>query len=183
MDWRNRKYYCVTFDSRSRELRMKIFKSIKGARIHPYKNIPKQFDETEDRGKYQFIMSVPFAWDDIARYEFNKAEREDEDFRCKEITQYENKSLTSKLKEIAECIVAELETCGFNDVTDSSGYYIIRKFDDDVDRAVDVYKSDEDGKPHYVVYCSYEDEDSDYKYTDDLSVEQLTAKLEEFYMA
>ena len=87
------------------------------------------------------------------------------------------------LKLIADCIVEDLKHCGFNDVTDSSGYYIIREFEDGTDRAVDVYKSNNDGKSHYVIYCSYEDEDFDYKYTEDLSVEQLVNKLEEFYVA
>lgn len=188
MDWRKRKYYCVSFGWHSRDMRMRILKSIDGARIHPYKNVPKQFDETEERGNYQFIMSVPLDWDDVARYEFDKAKRNDEGFRCKEIVKYEkrpyrNNSLTKNFREIAEYIVAELEHCGFNDITDSSGYCVIRNFNDGSDRAVDVHKSNEDGKPHYVIYCSYEDEDSDYKYTDDLSVEQLIEKLEEFYFA
>lgn len=88
-----------------------------------------------------------------------------------------------KLRVIAECIVGALNYCGFNDVTDSSGYYVIKEFADGTDRAVDVYKSNEDGNPHYVIYCSYEDEDADFMYTDDLSAEQLESKLEEFYMA
>jgi hypothetical protein len=87
------------------------------------------------------------------------------------------------LKEIAQCIVEVLNNCGFDDVTDSSGYYIIKEFENGTDRAVDVYKSSNGGNFHYVIYCSYEDEDFDYKYTDDLSVEQLVSKLEEFYMA
>ena len=88
-----------------------------------------------------------------------------------------------KIKEIAQSIVDVLKTCGFNDITDSSGYYIIKEFDNGTDRAVDVYKSDENGKPHYVIYCSYEDEDSDWKYTDNLSVEELKNILEELYAA
>lgn len=87
------------------------------------------------------------------------------------------------LKHIANCIVEDLRHRGFNDVTDSSGYYIIKEFADGTDRAVDVYKSSDGRKFHYVIYCSYENEDFDYKYTDDLSVEQLVSKLEEFYMA
>lgn len=88
-----------------------------------------------------------------------------------------------KLRVIAECIVEALEYCGFNNITDSSGYYIIREFADGTDRAVDVHKSTDGGNPHYVIYCSYEDEDFDYMYTDDLSVEQLESKLREFYMS
>lgn len=87
------------------------------------------------------------------------------------------------LKDIARYIAEDLMKCGFDDVTDSSGYYIIKEFADGTDRAVDVHKSSYGGKFHYVIYCSYEDEDFDYKYTDDLSIEQLTSKLEEFYMA
>lgn len=86
------------------------------------------------------------------------------------------------LKNIARYIVEDLERCGFDDVTDSSGYYIVKEFADGTDRAVDVYKSNDGENSHYVIYCSYEDEDFDYKYTNDLSVEQLISKLEEFYM-
>lgn len=85
------------------------------------------------------------------------------------------------IKYIAQYIAEDLKHCGFNDVTDSSGYYIIREFANEIDRAVDVYKSNEDGNPHYVIYCSYEDEGFDYRYTDDLSIEQLEIQLEEFY--
>lgn len=87
------------------------------------------------------------------------------------------------IKDIARYIVEDLEFCRFNDITDSSGYYIIKEFADGTDRAVDVYKANSWGYPHYVIYCSYEDGDFDFKYTDDLSVEQLASKLEEFYMA
>lgn len=85
------------------------------------------------------------------------------------------------LKVIAQCIVDRLKDCRFDDITDSSGYIVIKEFDDGTDRAVDVHKSMWDGKPHYTIYCSYEDEDFDYKYTDDLSIEQLASKLEEVY--
>lgn len=85
------------------------------------------------------------------------------------------------IKNIARYIVEDLEHCGFDDVTDSSGYYIVKEFADGTDRAVDVYKSTVGGNPHYAIYCSYEDEDFDYRYTDDLSVEQLKKQLEEFY--
>lgn len=85
------------------------------------------------------------------------------------------------LAETAQCIAEVLSDCRFDDVTDSSGYYVIKEFEDGTDRAVDVHKSYNDGNPHYVVYCSYEDEDFDYKYTDNLSVEELTKVLEELY--
>ena len=87
------------------------------------------------------------------------------------------------LKDIARYIAEDLMNCGFDDVTDSSGYYVIKEFVDGTDRAVDVYKSSVGGNFHYVIYCSYEDEGFDYKYTDDLSIEQLLNKLEELYKA
>lgn len=83
------------------------------------------------------------------------------------------------VKETAQVIVEILEHCEFDNVCDSSGYYIIREFEDGTDRAVDVYKSTNDGNPHYVVYCSYEDEQFDYVFTDDLSVESLIKTLAE----
>lgn len=84
------------------------------------------------------------------------------------------------LTQTAQAIVETLEKCGFNDCTDSSGYYVI-KYLDEFERSVDVYKSKADGKEndHYVVYCSYEDEQSDYVYTEDLSVESLEKVLRE----
>lgn len=85
------------------------------------------------------------------------------------------------LKNIARYIVEDLIECGFDDVTDSSGYCIIKEFADGTDRAVDVYKSSVGGKSHYAIYCLYEDKCADYKYTEDLSVEELANKLEEFY--
>lgn len=87
------------------------------------------------------------------------------------------------IKETAMVIVEELSTKDFNDVTCGSGYFIVKEFEDGTDRAVDVYKSTLGGYPHYVIYCSYEDDDFDYMYTDDLSVGQLESKLEEFCMA
>jgi hypothetical protein len=85
------------------------------------------------------------------------------------------------LKEKARKIVNYLRTCGFNDPTDNSGYYVIDKFEDGTARAIDVYKSTFDGTSHYVINCYYEDGSQDFKYTDDLSQEQLLDKLEEFY--
>lgn len=85
------------------------------------------------------------------------------------------------IKDTAQAIVDVLESCGFDNITDSSGYYIIKEFEDGTDRAVDVYKSTGDGteQPHYAIYISYEDDNSDWKYTDGLSVEELEKKLEE----
>ena len=94
---------------------------------------------------------------------------------------YENdKPKTIDLTQTAQAIVEDLEKSGFNDCTDSSGYYVI-KYLDGVERSVDVYKSNADGEEndHYVVYCSYEDEQSDYVYTENLSVESLEKVLRE----
>ena len=79
----------------------------------------------------------------------------------------------------AKSIYDRLQYCGFNDITDSSGYFLIKQFEDGTDRAVDVYKSTEDKVPHYVIYVSYEDDNFDYRYTKDLSLEELTRVLKE----
>ena len=86
------------------------------------------------------------------------------------------------LTQTAHAIVEALEHCGFNDCTDSSGYYVIKDFGDDLERCVDVYKSNSEGEEHdhYVVYCSYEDDTFDYAYTEDLSAESLEKVLREF---
>ena len=89
--------------------------------------------------------------------------------------------LVNSLDSIANDIVMELEHRGFDNITDSSGCFTLREFSDGLERCVDVYKSTNDGKPHYVVYCSYEDESFDYKYTDDLTVEALEEVLTEVY--
>lgn len=47
MDWRDRKYYCVSFDYYSRNMRLDILKSVGNIKIHSYKNVPKQADEQE----------------------------------------------------------------------------------------------------------------------------------------
>lgn len=93
------------------------------------------------------------------------------------------KCITHKVDIVAtaKSIVNFLENCGFNDCTNSSGYFLLERYEDDTDRSVDVYKSDGEGSenPHYVVYCSYEDDSSDFKYTKDLSVESLVEVLKE----
>ena len=85
------------------------------------------------------------------------------------------------MNDAAKEIVEYLEDSEFDDVTDSSGCYIIRSFPDGSDRSVDVYRSTNDGRPHYVVCCSYEDANTDYKYTNDLKTESLLRVLKEFY--
>ncbi len=78
-------------------------------------------------------------------------------------------------------IVNRLETATFDDCTDSSGYFVVRDFGDDCERCVDVYKSSECNQkpPHYTVYASFEDGDSSYYYTKDLSIEGLEVILRE----
>ena len=109
-------------------------------------------------------------------------------FECLGFNSYELEELgfgylvKNSLDSIANDIVMELEYCEFDDGTDSSGYFTVRAFPDGTERSVDVYKSTNDGKPHYVVYCSYEDDgNNDYKYTDDLNVKSLARVLKEFY--
>ena len=85
MDWRSRKYYCVSFDWQSKDMRLDILKSIGKIKIRPYQNIPKQPDETEERGHYQFMLGVPHNWSEAIEYELRKAERNDDWCKWKEI--------------------------------------------------------------------------------------------------
>ena len=85
MDWRGRKYYCVSFHWSSKDMRIEYLKLIDGIRIHPYRNIPKQPDEIEERGFYQFLISVPIDRSGTVEYEFRKAERRDDYCFWKEI--------------------------------------------------------------------------------------------------
>lgn len=99
-------------------------------------------------------------------------------------SQPENSTTQSKaidIAQVAQEIVEVLKYCGFNSCTDASGYYVINDFGDDLERCVEVYKSNGDGAEpdHYVVYCSYEDEGFDFRYTTDLSVEALEKVLRE----
>lgn len=86
------------------------------------------------------------------------------------------------IENIAKQIHEILKCCTFDNVSDSSGCFIIKKFKNGTERFVDVYKSTNDGNPHYVVYCRYEDEDFDYKYTNTISLQELENILEKFYM-
>ena len=86
------------------------------------------------------------------------------------------------IKHTAKQIHEILKTCSFDDVTDSSGCFIIKKFKNGTERFVDVYKSSNDGNPHYVIYCRYEDEDTNYKYTKTISLQELENVLKNFYM-
>ena len=85
MDWRRRKYYYVNFCVSARDMRLEFLKLIDEIKIHPYKNIPKQPDETEKRGYYQFLLSVPFNCAKTLEYELKKAERRDDYCIWKEI--------------------------------------------------------------------------------------------------
>ena len=87
------------------------------------------------------------------------------------------KEIKEIINDLATDIVNILEAAGFDDVTDSSGYFIIKEYNDGTDRAVDVYKSTDGGNPHYVIYCSYENDDSDWFYTEDLSISNLVKVL------
>ena len=61
------------------------------------------------------------------------------------------------------------------EIANNSGYYVIRSFKDGSERCVDIIKSTAEDKefPHYAVYVLYEDDTSNYEYTDDLSVDGL----------
>ena len=85
MDWRNRKYYCVSFYWRSIDMRMDILKTIGAVNIYPYKRIPKQKDEVEERGHYQYLLGVPSEYGETVEYELRKAERNDYWCKWKEI--------------------------------------------------------------------------------------------------
>ena len=84
------------------------------------------------------------------------------------------------IKATAQEIVDILESCAFDDITDSSGYYVIREFEDGTERCVDVSKSTGDGteNPHYTIYVAYEDEDFDCVYTKIMSIDELEEELE-----
>ena len=92
---------------------------------------------------------------------------------------YDEISSPISIEATAQSIYDRLQYCGFDDITDSSGYFLIKQFEDGIDRTVDVCKSTNDGEPHYVIYISYEDDNFDYKYTKDLSLEELTRVLKE----
>lgn len=78
-------------------------------------------------------------------------------------------------------IAERLSNAGTDNITDSSGHFVVREFEDGRERTVDVHKSTGDGtqKPHYAVYCSFEDDDHDFYYTEDLSIEGLHKTLKE----
>ena len=123
-----------------------------------------------EAGGAHFVARTAASWDD---------EKRDFLFTPTAETAAEFLSSVTALAQTAQVIVDALKDCSFNDCTDSSGYFVIREFEDGSERCVDVYKSNGEGteKDHYTVYCSYEDENSEFNYTEDLSVEALTKVL------
>ena len=87
MDWRGRRYYCVAFEYSSRAMRIRILKLLDGVRVHPYKEVSKQHDESTDRGRYQYLISAPLDCCEAVEYELRKAERRDDWCRWKEVKQ------------------------------------------------------------------------------------------------
>lgn len=87
MDWRYKKYYTVTFSPFSQNMRVQYLKLIDGIKFRSYKEIPKQADEMEERGSYQFLISVPYDGADSLEFELRKAERNDDWCEWKEIKQ------------------------------------------------------------------------------------------------
>ncbi len=87
------------------------------------------------------------------------------------------------LMDIAVEIADVLDDCEFDDITDHSGYYTIKEFDEEYpeDRVVCVNKMSDDGQLYYSVYCVFEDETADWHHTNSLSVDELFDILKEFY--
>ena len=88
MDWRNRKYYLVSFHWSSIDMRLDILKSIDKVKIRSYQNVPKQADELEERGRYQYFIGVPADYSEAVEYELRKAERNDGWCKWKEIKRF-----------------------------------------------------------------------------------------------
>lgn len=82
---------------------------------------------------------------------------------------------------LAEVIAKVLENREFDDVTSNSGYFLLKQLNDNCGLYVDVYKSTSDGEeePHYVIYCSDDNENTDYHYTKDLTVISLAKEFED----
>ena len=55
-------------------------------KIHAYRKVTKQTDELDERGRYQFLLSIPSDCQDSVEYELRKAERRDEWCNWKEIS-------------------------------------------------------------------------------------------------
>ena len=94
-----------------------------------------------------------------------------------------------ELMKIAQCMANELVDCRADDITDHTSYYTIREFEygefEDLGYRVvcaNKFIDEEYGRLYYGVYCSFEDdESSDWKYIENLSVDELFKVLKEFY--
>jgi hypothetical protein len=88
MDWRSRKYYLASFSPEARDMRIQHIKLLSDkVRMHPSHTMPKQPDESEERGRYQYIISCLCTECESLEYELRKAERNDDYCRWKEIKQ------------------------------------------------------------------------------------------------
>lgn len=87
MDWRKRKYYTVSFDWTSQDMRLEFLKSLTSGKmkVRTYQDVPKQTDEMKERGHYQFMISIPAEDAEAVEYELRKAERNDDWCDWKEI--------------------------------------------------------------------------------------------------
>lgn len=85
MDWRARKYYIVSFSPEAYEMRINYLNLIPKIKFRPYKDVPKQNDELEERGLYQMMISIPFESSSTLEYELEKAKRCDFYCRWKEL--------------------------------------------------------------------------------------------------
>lgn len=65
MDWRNRRYFKIILDPWHKEEELNAIKLLKGIKISPYKYLEKMPDETEKRGYYTYLISVPKNRGDI----------------------------------------------------------------------------------------------------------------------
>lgn len=91
MDWRNRKYYCVSFSWEASNMRIRNLKLLDGVKIRPNKDA--------GRGHYQYLISAPIDCSEAIEYELRKAERNDSWCDWAEISQkrilYERSSCQS----------------------------------------------------------------------------------------
>lgn len=86
MDWRVRKYYVATFDTKAQDMRVRNLKLIgKSVTIHFSNGIPKQPDEAEERGTYLCVIGCMIDQCSAVEFELRKAERNDDYCSWKEI--------------------------------------------------------------------------------------------------
>ena len=84
MDWRNRRYYLVSFLWGSADMRLDMIKLLT-SKIHMSREVPKQPDELEERGRYDYLISVLSDEASCLEYELRKAEVRDGYCKWKEI--------------------------------------------------------------------------------------------------